>query len=137
MNQYDLVASPMKEIFIDNPPAENFKPWTHVANGIVLTTGVSQTPTQTAIPVQGDPSVLGPKRREPFRHGAAGRLDEEEGELFAGKYHIPDSEDPNTVNHMLWYEATGFKLPYPGESKVRPASDFKNQAPATTEEDDD
>jgi hypothetical protein len=58
-------------------------------------------------------------------------------ELFAGKYHIPDSEDPDTVNHMLWYEATGFKVPFPGEKKVRWPSDFKNVAPAKTEEDDD
>ncbi len=140
MNQYDLVASPMKEIFIDNPPAENFKPWTHVANGIVLTTGVSQTPTQTAIPApKVIPAVVAQTKAAESRSVMALRAGwmKKKGELFAGKYHIPDSEDPNTVNHMLWYEATGFKLPYPGESKVRPASDFKNQAPATTEEDDD
>jgi hypothetical protein len=58
-------------------------------------------------------------------------------EIFAGKYHIPDSEDPDTVNHLDWYEATNFKCPYPGESKVRPPSDFKNLAPATAEVDDD
>src|SRR3984957_5263797 len=40
MNQNDLVASPMREIFIDNPPAANFLPWTHVANGIPLNQGV-------------------------------------------------------------------------------------------------
>src|SRR6202044_997098 len=50
MNQFDLTASPMSEIFIDNPPANNFKPWTHVANAIPLTQGVKQTPAQP-IPV--------------------------------------------------------------------------------------
>src|SRR5262249_57776247 len=29
MNQMDLVASPMRTLFIDNPPADNFLPWTH------------------------------------------------------------------------------------------------------------
>src|SRR5579862_4170250 len=41
MNQNDLVASPMKTIFIDNPPADNFKPWTHVPNLIPLDQGVT------------------------------------------------------------------------------------------------
>jgi hypothetical protein len=34
MNQNDLVASPMRTLFVDDPPAENFLPWTHVPNGI-------------------------------------------------------------------------------------------------------
>jgi hypothetical protein len=50
MNQFDLVASPMQTLFINNPPANNFLPWTHVAAGFPLNTGVTQTPTQTTIP---------------------------------------------------------------------------------------
>ncbi len=41
MNQFDLVASPMQTLFIDNPPANNFLPWTHVPTGIALNTGVT------------------------------------------------------------------------------------------------
>ena len=52
-----------------------------------------------------------------------------------GKWHIPDAEDSDTVNHLDWYEATGFTRPYPGEKKVRPASDFKKAVP--TKDDDD
>ena len=48
-------------------------------------------------------------------------------QIFAGKYNKPDSEDPDTVNHLNWYEATGFVRPYPGEKTVRPPSDFKNR----------
>jgi hypothetical protein len=45
-------------LFIDNPPADNFLPWTHVPNGIALNTGVTQTPTQTAIiPPPSTPAV--------------------------------------------------------------------------------
>jgi hypothetical protein len=47
--------------------------------------------------------------------------------VFAGKQHIPDSEDADTVGHLNWYEATGFTRPYPGEKTVRPASDFKKR----------
>lgn len=48
-------------------------------------------------------------------------------DLFAGKYQKPDSEDPDTVNHLIWYEATNFTRPFPGEKKVRPASDFRRR----------
>jgi hypothetical protein len=57
-------------------------------------------------------------------------------EIFAGKQQTPDSEDPATVNHLDWYEATGFTKPYPGEKTVRPASDFKKAAPAKDDDGD-
>ena len=31
----------------------------------------------------------------------------------------PDSVDADTLNHLDWYEATGFQKPYPGEATVR------------------
>jgi hypothetical protein len=58
-------------------------------------------------------------------------------EVFATKYHIPDSLDPDTVSHFDWYEATGFKVPYPGEKTVRPASDFKKAVLAKAGDGDD
>jgi hypothetical protein len=51
-------------------------------------------------------------------------------QIFAGKMTKPDSEDPDTVNHLNWYMATGFTRPYPGEKKVRPPSEFNKAAPA-------
>ena len=57
-------------------------------------------------------------------------------EIFKGKYHVPDVEDPDTVRHYNWYEATGFTVPFPGEKKVRPASDFNRKAPAHPDLDD-
>jgi hypothetical protein len=61
---------------------------------------------------------------------------QKKAEIFAGKQHKPDSEDPDTVNHYIWYEATGFTRPYPGEKTVRPPSEFNNSAPTTTDTDD-
>ena len=61
---------------------------------------------------------------------------EKKEEIFAGKLTKPDSEDPDTVNHLNWYMSTGFKRPYPGESTVRPPSDFNNPAPAGEDADD-
>ena len=57
-------------------------------------------------------------------------------QVFAGKYHMTDSENPNTVNHLNWYEATGFTRPYPGETKVLPASAFKKAANLKIDDDD-
>jgi YVTN family beta-propeller protein len=137
MNQFDLVASPMREIFIDNPPKDNFLPWTHVPNVIPLNQNVTQTPTQTAIPtvtaeVRARTSATESAAVKALRAGWM----KKKAEIFAGKQHIPDSEDSDTVNHLDWYEATGFKRPYPGEKKVRPASDFNRTAPGADLDDD-
>ena len=62
---------------------------------------------------------------------------QKKAEILAGKLTKPDSEDPDTVNHLNWYMATGFKRPYPGESMVRPANEFNNPAPAGDDDGDD
>ena len=180
MNQFDLTASPMSEIFIDNPPKENFLPWTHVANGIPLNQGVKQTLDQpiptgkfSASLKSADSSVTHAMNADWMSHLATGaplyrtalqtpalpssatRLSvasrptetaairalragwmKKKAEVFAGKQHIPDSEDPDTVNHLDWYESTNFKVPYPGEKKVYPASHFNKTAPTGDGDDD-
>jgi len=119
MNQFDLVASPMTTDFVKGTvPAANFLPWTHVANQVALTEGVS-----------------GPAK--PVSTPAAKALKaawlQKKAEIFAGKLTKPDSEDPDTVNHLNWYMSTGFVRPYPGESKVRPPSEFTKAAPTTAD----
>ena len=142
MNQNDLVASPMATLFLDNPPANNFLPWTHVPNALALTTGVSQTPTQTAIPSCPAPAVAPAVKFQSVRTESpavkALRVGwmAKKAEVFGGKYHTPDSEDSDTVNHLNWYESTGFTRPYPGEKTVRPASDFNRPAPSKVDSDD-
>jgi YVTN family beta-propeller protein len=124
MNQFDLVASPMRTLFVDEPPANNFEPWSHVPNVIPLDSGVNPA-TQTHVAQNISPKV---KALQVAWH-------RKKAEIFAGKYHTPDSEDPDTVNHLNWYESTGFKLPYPGEKTVRPPSDFNRKAPAADDDD--
>ena len=117
MNQFDLVASPMTTAFVPGtPPRSNFAPWTHVPNQVPLDQGV------TASIASPDDSPKVKALRKAWL--------KKKTQIFAGKLTKPDSEDPETVNHLNWYMATGFKRPYPGESKVRPPSDFKNPAPA-------
>jgi hypothetical protein len=139
MNQFDLVASPMKTLFTNNPPASNFLPWTHVPNQIALTQGVTQTPTQpipAAIPAVQAPTIAkGSQESRSVKALRAGWM-KMKAQVFAGKYHTPDAENPDIVNHLDWYEATGFTRPYPGETKVLPASAFKKAANIKTDDDD-
>jgi hypothetical protein len=122
MNQYDLIASPMRTAFVNNPPKKNFEPWTHLPNRVPLNQGVT---------AGADNPTDSPK----VKALRAGWL-QKKSEIFAGKLTKPDAEDPDTVNHLNWYQATGFKQPYPGESTVRPASEFNNPAPAGDGDDD-
>ena len=123
MNQFDLVASPMTTAFVKHmPDDDNFRPWSHVPNQIPLDEGV----VASAAPTKDSPQVAALRKA----------WLQKKAELFAGKLTKPDSEDPEAVNHFNWYMTTGFTRPYPGESKVRPPSEFNNPAPAGDDDDD-
>jgi YVTN family beta-propeller protein len=129
MNQFDLVASPMTTCFLDRKPewaddddekAEknaNLKPFNHLPNQIPLDKGVA--PATAALS----------NMAKAWRKAKI--------QIFAGKATKPDSEDLDTVNHLTWYEATNFKRPYPGETKVRPPSDFQNLMASRDDDGDD
>jgi hypothetical protein len=104
MNQFDLTASPMLTDFTNTP---NFTPWDHVPNQVPLDQGV------------GDTRVPSNPLEKAWKQTKA--------EMFKGKSTKADAEDPYTLNHLTWYEATGFKRAYPGETKVRPPSDFADR----------
>ena len=105
MNQFDLVASPMYNLFTNTP---NAAPWNHVPNQIPLDQGVQN----------GSGVKLSP---------IAKAWREAKAKMFQGKMERADSEDPMTMNHWAWYEATGFTRPYPGEKTVRWPSDFADR----------
>jgi len=136
MNQNDLVASPMRTLFIDNPPPTNFLPWTHVANGVPLTYGVAGyvAPSNISLNI-GSPAVKD-LPASPAAKALQTAWQQKKAEIFGAKYHIPDSEDPDIVSHYDWYDATGYRVPFPGEKTVRWPSDFKNPAPTTADVDD-
>jgi YVTN family beta-propeller protein len=101
LNQYDLIASPMTTDFTNTP---NFAPFTHLP---------AQVPLDQTVATANSPM--------------AQAWEAKRAEMFAGKANKPDSEDSVTLNHLTWYEATGFTRPYPGEKTVRPPSDFANR----------
>ena len=121
MNQFDLVASPMRTAFVKGtPPAENF----------------------AAVDARAEPGPAGPRalqRAQPTQTGSpqvkalrAAWL-QKKAEIFAGKLTKPDSEDPDTVNHLNWYMSTGFTRPYPGENTVRPRANSTTRRPPADE----
>ncbi|MBV8852525.1 MAG: PD40 domain-containing protein, partial [Sinobacteraceae bacterium] len=124
MNQNDLVASPMRTLFVENPPEVNFLPWAHVPNGVPLCYGV---PGYVAPPTVDPgfntncttPTTASRQASHRVKALMAGWM-KKKAEIFAGKYHLPDSEDADTVRHYNWYEATEFRVPFPGEKAVRP-----------------
>jgi len=122
MNQFDLVASPMRPDFTDNPPKSNFDPWNHLAAQVPLDQGVGTNP--------------GPEPSSRKAKDLKTAWLKKKQQIFAHKLTKPDSEDPDTVNHLNWYMSTNFEKPYPGEKTVRPPSDFKNRAPRTADLDD-
>ena len=126
MNQFDLVASPMRTAFVQGqPPAANFKPWSHVPNEVPLDQGVTNGASLTPL----TPLTPAAKAMQ------AAWL-QKKAQIFAGKLTKPDSEDPDTVNHFGWYQATGFTRPYPGEKAVRPPTEFNNPAPVDADGDE-
>ena len=133
MNQFDLVASPMRTLFIDNPPAANFHAVDARAEPDPADYG--RYPDSDSAHPGREPCGrrLRPSQTEsPAVKALRAGWMKKKAQIFAGKYHMPDSENPDTVNHLDWYEATGFTRPYPGEKKVLPASAFNRQAPTAT-----
>jgi YVTN family beta-propeller protein len=123
MNQFDLVASPMRTAFVKGTaPQQNFAPWTHVPNQVPLDQGVGGNDDHS-------------KESRKVQELRAAWM-KKKAEIFAGKLSKPDSEDPEAVNHFNWYMSTGFVKPYPGEKTVRPPSEFNNPAPAGDDDDD-
>ena len=57
--------------------------------------------------------------------------------IMKGKYDKADAVDPNFLNHSIWYAATGWKTPYPGEDKVLLPGPFEKAAHGYKDEDDD
>jgi hypothetical protein len=116
MNQFDLVASPMTTAFVKGkPPESNFKPFDHLPNQVPLDQGVT-------------PSVASKDGNHSVEVLKAAWL-KKKSQIFAGKLTKPDAEDPDTVNHLNWYQSTGFIRPYPGESTVRHPKEFNRAAP--------
>jgi YVTN family beta-propeller protein len=115
MNQFDLVATPMRDIFTNTP---NLTPWDHVPSNIDLTTGAScSTSASAAVATTATPAAA----------AAQTAWTAWKKETFAGMAsHTPDVVDEDVLNHYDWYAAHNFDKAYPGETRVRMPSEFRS-----------
>lgn len=94
LTQFDLAASPMRTLFTNVPHTE---PYTFLPATTPLTNITTSDDSKDQL-------------------HRAWRLASDE--MFRNSKGKPDIQDPNMLNHVDWYSATGFKRPYPGEQKL-------------------
>jgi len=117
LTQFDLVASPMFDAFQNTP---DLTPFDHLPAVIALNDGpdfphkegVAYTPLQKA-----------------WLKATA--------EVMRNKYDKADAVDPNFLNHAVWYSATNWGRPYPGERDVKMPGPFVKAAKKYHDDDDD
>ncbi len=112
MNQFDQASAPMFTAFTDQP---DFAPFT------------SQPATYPI--TQLNPSTHAATKLERDWSKASARM-------LAGNEHDPDRQDETLMNHLVWYSATGFKRPYPGEKAVLGPDKVHTQASRSKAEKD-
>jgi len=117
LTQFDLVASPMFDAFQNTP---NLAPYDHLPAVIPLDRGPNLPAGKTV--------AYKPIEKAWLKATA---------EVMKGKYDKADAVDPNFLNHVIWYSATAWKRPYPGENKVLPPGPFVKAAKKYRADDDD
>ena len=116
LTQFDLVASPMFDAFQDAP---DLTPYDHLAAAIPLDQGPNLPVDKTA-------------RYSPIEKAWL----QATAEVMKGKYDKADAVDPNFLNHVTWYSATGWTRPYPGEDQVLMPGPFVKAAKKYRDDDD-
>jgi hypothetical protein len=118
MNQEDRAAEPMFDAFTDTP---DLSPYTYQPNQIPLTTGLpSSTPTATtAAAAQTAPASVAPAsvpagEQSVFQQWVAWS----QAGRFNGIKAVQDWANAEQLNHLDWYSAHDWKVPYPGEKTI-------------------
>lgn len=116
LTQFDLVASPMFDVFQNTP---DLAPFDHLPASIPLDRGVG---------LPGGSAVAW--------NAVAKAWIKATDEVMKGKYDKADSVDPNFLNHAIWYSATDWTRPYPGERSVLMPTSFVKAARKYHDDDD-
>jgi YVTN family beta-propeller protein len=117
LTQFDLVASPMFDVFQNTP---DLTPYDHLVAVLPLDQGPDLPGRQNL--------AYTPLQKVWLRATA---------EVMKGKYDKADAVDPNFLNHVIWYSATDWTRPYPGENKVLTPGPFIKAAKKYSGDDDD
>jgi len=114
LTQFDLTVAPMFDCFQNKPDTA---PFNHV-------------PANTALNIDPNGTIAGT--------GAAGitmnktRMQaawlQASNKVMQGRTNKADSVDESFLNHVIWYSATGWKRPYPGERQIKAPAPFLKAA---------
>jgi YVTN family beta-propeller protein len=124
LNEKVAAATPMYDAFTSSP---NYRPFNTVRNQVPLTEGIT-TPPACGLDTLGQTGAAAAavKKAEVRRTivpankraiAAAWRR-WLAGQHLTGNGAIPDFANPEQMNRYTWYQAHGWKKPYPGDSKI-------------------
>ncbi len=117
MSQFDTVASPMFNCFTNTPNDAPF-------NAVPANTPLNIGPGGVVIPGTGPVNYSMNMKMTPMQKA----WNEASNLMTRGKTAKADSVDENFLNHVIWYSATDWKRPYPGEAKVEGPAKFVKAA---------
>ncbi|MGI4975617.1 MAG: bifunctional YncE family protein/alkaline phosphatase family protein, partial [Janthinobacterium lividum] len=124
LTQFDLTASPMFDCFQDTP---NLAPFAHVPANTPLNIGPG------GVPIAGTGPANYAARMTPIQRA----WNVASNAMTKGKQGQADSVDETFLNHVIWYSATHWKRPYPGEARIEwPAAFVKAAAHKAPDTDD-
>ena len=124
LTQFDRVASPMFDAFQNTP---DNTPFTHVPANTPLNIGPGNVP----IPGTGPANyTLNTHRMSPFEKSWMLASDR----IMRPNMTKADIVDENFLNHVIWYSATGWHRPYPGEKSMLSPASFHNVVKADSDD---
>jgi YVTN family beta-propeller protein len=124
LNEKVAAATPMYDAFTSKP---NYAPFTAVRNEVPLTEGIATPPAcgldtlgKTGAAARSLNKAEAQKTIVPANEKATAAAWKTwlAGQHLTGNGAIPDYANPEQMNRFTWYEAHGWKVPYPGDSKI-------------------
>jgi YVTN family beta-propeller protein len=124
LNEKVAAATPMYEAFTNKP---DYTPFNAVPNQIPLTEGIATAPAcgldtlgltgaaATALNAASAQQTAVPANEQAT---AAAWQTWLAGQHLTGNGAVPDYANPEQMNRYTWYQAHGWKVPYPGDSKI-------------------
>jgi YVTN family beta-propeller protein len=123
LTQFDLTVGPMFDVFQNTP---NTAPFNHVPANTPLNIGPGNTPIAGTGPANY--TMLTPMQKAWNLASNA---------MTKGKLGKADSIDETFLNHVVWYSATNWKRPYPGEARIQWPAAFVKAASQKVHDSDD
>ena len=126
LTQFDLTVTPMFDCFQNTP---NDAPFTYVPATVPLNVGPGGTPIAGTGPVNYAMNTKMSAMQAAWVVASDW--------MMKGKLGRADSVDETFLNHAIWYSATDWKRPYPGDKKIlRPARFVQAAAHESADTDD-